>query len=337
MYGKLTGTERILRQMPFSSHSIIFNAFRLFEEVFGRRAGIRREVTATWLSNREVIYEYHTIEAFLVGMECEVRAWLKSMKPRLVRVYVPVLAPVGGYRGLSGTPYLFALAFDSGLNNQDTGTFAFNNVAGDFMIFAIRTISGETVTGVTYNSVALTNSVSIYFDPGDRLLYQWTLKSPATGSHNVVVSGPTVFRDIYTVTYSGADTSTNPGNTGTNSATGGATSVTVNLTTNSANDWLTAIVRNDSGSVTDGTNYVGRSADSSIEYGDSNASVGTGSQSITANGPSGSMYMAALVMRAAAAAGPTGVKTWNGVTQSTGIKTYLGVALASVKSVIGVT
>lgn len=36
-------------------------------------------------------------------------------------------------------------------------------------------------------------------------------------------------------------------------------------------------------------------------------------------------------------AGPTGVKTWNGVTQSTSVKTYLGVALASVKSVIGVT
>jgi hypothetical protein len=33
--------------------------------------------------------------------------------------------------------------------------------------------------------------------------------------------------------------------------------------------------------------------------------------------------------------GPTTVKTWDGVTQSTGIKTYLGVALASVKSVNG--
>jgi len=36
-------------------------------------------------------------------------------------------------------------------------------------------------------------------------------------------------------------------------------------------------------------------------------------------------------------AGPTTVKTWDGVTQSTGIKTYMGVALASVKSVDGLT
>lgn len=35
--------------------------------------------------------------------------------------------------------------------------------------------------------------------------------------------------------------------------------------------------------------------------------------------------------------GPTNVKTWDGVTQSSGVKTYEGVAIASVKSVIGVT
>lgn len=37
------------------------------------------------------------------------------------------------------------------------------------------------------------------------------------------------------------------------------------------------------------------------------------------------------------AAGPTNVKTWDGVTQSTGVKTYIGNALASTKSVNGVT
>lgn len=37
------------------------------------------------------------------------------------------------------------------------------------------------------------------------------------------------------------------------------------------------------------------------------------------------------------ATGPTNVKTWDGVTQSTGIKTYEDVALASVKSVNGIT
>ncbi len=35
--------------------------------------------------------------------------------------------------------------------------------------------------------------------------------------------------------------------------------------------------------------------------------------------------------------GPTNVKTFDGVTQSTGIKTYLGVALSSTKSVDGIT
>lgn len=35
--------------------------------------------------------------------------------------------------------------------------------------------------------------------------------------------------------------------------------------------------------------------------------------------------------------GPVNVKTWNGVTQSTGVKTYNGIATASVKSVNGIT
>lgn len=38
----------------------------------------------------------------------------------------------------------------------------------------------------------------------------------------------------------------------------------------------------------------------------------------------------------AAPPGPTNVKTWDGITQSTGIKTYIGVALASTKTVDGI-
>lgn len=52
---------------------------------------------------------------------------------------------------------------------------------------------------------------------------------------------------------------------------------------------------------------------------------------------SGSPVFATDTPSVCSVVGPAGVKTWNGVTQSTGIKTYLGVALASTKSVIGVT
>lgn len=53
--------------------------------------------------------------------------------------------------------------------------------------------------------------------------------------------------------------------------------------------------------------------------------------------PSGSPVFAVDGPSVCTVVGPAGVKTWNGVTQSTSVKTYLGVALASVKSVIGVT
>lgn len=52
---------------------------------------------------------------------------------------------------------------------------------------------------------------------------------------------------------------------------------------------------------------------------------------------SGSPVFATDTPSVCSVVGPAGVKTWNGVTQSTGIKTYLGVALASTKSVIGIT
>lgn len=52
--------------------------------------------------------------------------------------------------------------------------------------------------------------------------------------------------------------------------------------------------------------------------------------------PSGSPVFATDVPAVCAVVGPTNVKTWDGVTQSTGVKTYFGVAVASVKSVNGV-
>lgn len=52
------------------------------------------------------------------------------------------------------------------------------------------------------------------------------------------------------------------------------------------------------------------------------------------NGAAG--FNADFVVNGSSASGPANVKKWDGVTQSTGIKTYEAVALASVKTVIGV-
>ncbi len=68
---------------------------------------------------------------------------------------------------------------------------------------------------------------------------------------------------------------------------------------------------------------------------DSNGMLGAGTITNVWSGGTGSNGFVVFVQNAAA--GPANVKTWDGVTQSTGIKTYFGVALASVKSVNGVS
>lgn len=87
------------------------------------------------------------------------------------------------------------------------------------------------------------------------------------------------------------------------------------------------------GAAWDGTNLVGvrhtNAAGGMKQYNGFSSSV-LSSFSTSGLGVFGIYYYAA-------AAGPTTVKTWDGVTQSTGIKTYFGVTLANVKSVNGAT
>jgi hypothetical protein len=83
-------------------------------------------------------------------------------------------------------------------NTVNSLTFAFNNVAGTLLVVNVATGNPNdggtlTVTGVTYNGVALTKAVSKGHDliggtPGHSETSQWWLLAPATGSHNVVVT-----------------------------------------------------------------------------------------------------------------------------------------------------
>jgi len=88
------------------------------------------------------------------------------------------------------------------------------------------------------------------------------------------------------------------------------------------------------GAAWDGTNFVGvqhtNAAGGMKQYNGFTNSV-LSSFSTSGLGVFGIYYYAATP------AGPTTVKTWDGVTQSTGIKTYFGVPVANTKSVNGAT
>jgi hypothetical protein len=68
-------------------------------------------------------------------------------------------------------------------------TISHNNVSGDLLVASFVSVSnsGDVVTGVTYNGVALTKAVHRSHNSA-RTAYVWYLASPATGTHDLVIS-----------------------------------------------------------------------------------------------------------------------------------------------------
>lgn len=208
---------------------------------------------------------------------------------------------------------------------------------------------GSTVTGVTYNSIGLTqlgtkvvngnvaNNSSITFWYGvEGVIGSGTHDITATrdGTH---LNG---FR-IIAASYTGvAQTGTiiNPSSPVQQAVHSGTWSNS--LTTTVDNSWVVGWMENeDTGSnLSASTGLTAVTAASFGMFFDSNAAITPAGANTFAATTSGTPFWCGYVAGFApvAAAGPANVKTWDGVTQSTGIKTYNGLALASTKTVIGV-
>ncbi len=206
-------------------------------------------------------------------------------------------------------------------------------------------VDGTTITSVSWNgSEALTNIDSNNSWGGTLITSTWYLANPTSGSHSVTIAfgGTAVSCALLGASFTGAATSP-LGAHGTRAFAVGAT--TQALTTTQDNSyifWFTS--NNNSLTLTAGASTTlldyQRVATDGTDHGSFYGTTTTAGsytltevQTITNSGWQGCI----AEIKEAVAAGPTNVKTWNGVTQSTGIKTYNGVALASTKSVNGVT
>lgn len=102
--------------------------------------------------------------------------------------------------------------------------------AGDFMRVGVswRSDAGQTVSGITYNGVALTQIGTAAVN-GSTSAGHWRLIAPASGAHNVVVtlSADTAALMAGATTYSGVDQTTPTGTS--NTATGNSTTPTVDI------------------------------------------------------------------------------------------------------------
>jgi hypothetical protein len=190
-----------------------------------------------------------------------------------------------------------AIAFDStvdgGATTATSLTFAFNNVGGNILFVGfLGDASTDDITGVTYNSVALTPINKIQ---GRRWTYLYILPNPAAGSNNVVIScTASHYITGGALSYSGTNLTGQPDASTTNISSVAVATLTTALTNVADNCWDMLIENGYDGGITPsagaGTTY--RVSDGAFqEWGlfDSNsAKTPAGSVSLTTNynGPS---------------------------------------------------
>lgn len=188
-----------------------------------------------------------------------------------------------------------AIAFDAasegnrGTNDANSITFA-HTCTGSDRILLVGALSngagGDIVNSVTYNAVACTKIASHNLT-GDQWLSIWYLIAPATGANNIVVGVSGTSDGLYGMgsSYTGAKQSGQPDSSNTGTATG---NLTLSTTVVANDSWLYSIARNaTSGLPSAGTGTTIRGTGVAFNQGDSNAGVGTGSQSMGWNAAAG--------------------------------------------------
>jgi hypothetical protein len=109
------------------------------------------------------------------------------------------------------------------------------------------TEAATTVTGITYNSVALTKISGKDVPNGSRRVELWYLIAPATGANNIVVtlSGtPANWFSVGAISYTGAKQSGQPEAYAESSADAGYTNFSQAVTTLTDNAWLVGVMCN---------------------------------------------------------------------------------------------
>lgn len=146
-----------------------------------------------------------------------------------------------------------AIVFDSigeGVPGTGTSLTVSQTVTGpNNELIAFAYSDGDTVTGVTFNSVAMTKiGASVKNSLNNIYLTAWHLEAPATGTHNLVVSASgSVALDIVGLSYTGANQSGQPDASAT-SATGTPQNYSNSVTPVLDNCWaVCAFIRSGAG------------------------------------------------------------------------------------------
>lgn len=162
----------------------------------------------------------------------------------------------------------FAYTCGSGSNRCLVVGFAADNAPGS-----------DTITGVTYNGVAMTRAGAMFTANQNRNLYLYYLFGPATGTNNIVVShSSSDYVLLSAEDYTGVDSGGLDATTVTHDSGGsGVASLTTSITTVTANAWTVLV----EGSYDGGTPPGASTGDVRLAYETSFGTSGT----FDSNGP----------------------------------------------------
>lgn len=206
-----------------------------------------------------------------------------------------------------------AIAFDAAAGTgTNSSTLSFTVGSGSnrvLVVYVIGDLTGDNLSGITYNGVAMSFVQKIRY-PGDRWTYLYILHAPATGTHNIVASGLT-FCNLFGISYTGANQSSTPDSSSNTNTTGSPWVMSTTVVTTGC--WLVGAVYGTDPISTTVTPGVERAsaATSGAFVADSNATVGTGSQSLSFNNNAGGRTAVGVMLSLAPVppAGPTNLKS----------------------------
>lgn len=192
-----------------------------------------------------------------------------------------------------------SIAFDStaqGKSGSGSTNLTYSHTcAGSNRILVVGVVANDatdTVTGVTFNTIALTKIGSAQAGSGS-FLSLWYLIAPATGAHNIVISRSANTAFIYgaSISLTGVQQSLQPDANGLTASSGSTTTRTATATALTAGSYAIAVGFDDNGGLTAGTNCTlrGTIQDGGFGIFDSSGfgSIPAGSFSMTITGSNG--------------------------------------------------
>lgn len=236
---------KVERDFEWSDKSWTHNMFRVFELVFGRRYGIRANVSSwVYLDEDGITYSRQVAHSF-EGSLSLLETWIRSkMYFRvLYRIQILQLAPTG-FGSPFGLPYVFAIADDGNDNgaastrNGHTISFSHTCTGSNLILNAGTDTSGGTAapSSMTYNSVSMGSSQKDQTS-GNQMSSMFILSNPATGANTLAGTANSSNGFIINAVSLTGVAASPIGANGAGTANSTNTSVTVNPTL-AANSWL---------------------------------------------------------------------------------------------------